>query len=689
VISSRPNIPAEGDIVAGKYRVERILGKGGMGMVVAAEHLSLRQRVAIKFLLLLGRPEANERFEREARAAAAIQSPHVARIIDIGAQESGARYIVMEFLTGRDLAAHVRERGPLPVSEAVGHILQACEAMAEAHSRGILHRDIKPANLFLSVPMSGPPLVKILDFGLAKTLPTGGDGHKDDSITSSNMVIGSVNYMSPEHVKSLKHADARSDIWSLGVSLYELCTATRPFQGSSQAHSMLKITMEPPAPIPPGTVPPGLEAAILRCLEKDPARRPQTIAELAEMLAPFGPPEARASLDRIHQWQPSRRPASPSPEEIAAQAPTVAEPGTGSTRAVPPATAARPRRRWLKVAVWVLVPAAAAGVGAWLGRQTRSASPTMIDTDRLASFAPLPGVVSPAEPVTRARVELGRRLFADPRLSSSGDVACTSCHPLDRYGADGRKLSRGTQGREPPRNTPSIYNLSGVFALLWDGRQEDLVDQAKEVMLSRTAMGMTPELVAERLRALPDYTRRFATAFPGRGEPVTFDNTARALAAYQATLFSRGRWDRFLEGDRSALSDDEQAGFNRFVEVGCVTCHFGPNVGATMFQKVGLVKAWPDTRDRGRYEITHRDDDWMVFRVPPLRNVQKTAPYFHDGSVSNLSTAIRLMARHQLGKELGREDVRLIHAWLTTLTGDTPAPAAPSDTANAMPAARD
>jgi cytochrome c peroxidase/serine/threonine protein kinase len=670
VIDTRPNIPAEGDIVAGKYRVERVLGKGGMGMVVAAEHLSLRQRVAIKFLLLLGRREADERFEREARAAAAIQSPHVARIIDIGAQESGARYIVMEFLTGRDLAAHVRERGPLPATEAVGHIMQACEAMAEAHARGILHRDIKPSNLFLSVPMSGPPLVKILDFGLAKTLPATSDGHKDDSITSSNMVIGSVNYMSPEHVQSLKHADARSDIWSLGVSLYELCTAKRPFTGNSQAHTMLKITMEPPAPFPPGTVPAGLEAVIRRCLEKDPARRPQTIAELAELLAPFGPPEARASLDRIHQWQPAVRRAEPTPAQIAAEAATVAEPGTGSTR-LPVASLPNARRRWLRLVVAILVPAAAAGVGAYLGRRTQSDSPTSIESDRLASFAPLPGVLSPAEPVTRARVELGKRLFAEPRLSSSGDVACTSCHPLDRHGADGRKLSRGSHGREPPRNTPSIYNLSGVFALLWDGRKDNLVDQAKEVMVSRTAMGMTPELVAERLRAMPDYARRFAAAFPGRAEPVTFDNTARALAAYQATLFSRGRWDRFLEGDRAALSQDEQAGFNRFVEVGCVTCHFGPNVGATMFQKVGLVKAWPDTRDRGRYEITRRDDDWMVFRVPPLRNVAQTAPYFHDGSVSDLSTAIRLMARHQLGKELDRNDVRLIRAWLTTLTGDT------------------
>ena len=254
--------------------------------------------------------------------------------------------------------------------------------------------------------------------------------------------------MSPEQCP-LKHADARTDIWSLGVSLYELCTAKRPFQGTSQAHSMLKITIDPPAPIPPGTLPAGLEAVILRCMEKDPARRPQTIAELAELLAPFGPPEARVSLNRIHQWQPSRRPAQPSPAQIAAEAATVAEPVTGSTGAVAPR---RPRGR-----------AAACSASPWGARpgrrrrgrrvarpHTRSESPTMIETDRLASFAALPGVLSPAEPVTRARVELGRRLFADPRLSSSGDVACTSCHPLTAtasMAASYRAAARGASRR--------------------------------------------------------------------------------------------------------------------------------------------------------------------------------------------------------------------------------------------------
>ncbi len=173
----------------------------------------------------------------------------------------------------------------------------------------------------------------------------------------------------------------------------------------------------------------------------------------------------------------------------------------------------------------------------------------------------------------------------------------------------------------------------------------------------------------------------FRAAFPDEPEPTTFQNASRAIASFEESLFTRGRWDQFLEGDKSVLTDEEKAGFNRFVEIGCVSCHFGSTVGATGFQKLGLVRAWPDTRDRGRYEITRRDADWMLFRVPSLRNVAVTGPYFHDGSVASLEEAIRMMARHQLGRELHAEDVSSIKSWLKTLTGAIPrdaiAPAPP------------
>ena len=274
---------------------------------------------------------------------------------------------------------------------------------------------------------------------------------------------------------------------------------------------------------------------------------------------------------------------------------------------------------------------------------------------------------------TLAQVRLGRTLFADPLLSKDGKVACTTCHPLARYGVDNQRLSRGSDNLEPPRNSPSIYNLGGLSLLLWDGRKDNLTDQAKEVLQSPRAMATSPEAVTQQLLGSPDYVASFARAFPDEPAPVSFDNTARSLAAFEATLLTRGaRWDRFLLGDRTALSDREKAGFNRFVEVGCVQCHFGTTIGATTLQKLGLVKAWPDTRDRGRYEITKRDPDWMVFRAASLRNVTETAPYFHDGSVTSLDLAIRMMARHQIGKELGDDDVSLIAGWLGSLTGELP-----------------
>jgi cytochrome c peroxidase/serine/threonine protein kinase len=759
-----PGLPKEGDVVAGKYRVERILGEGGMGVVVAAEHLSLHQRVAIKFLRpeSLARAEAVERFVREAQSAAAIQNEHVARIIDVGTQESGAPYIVMEHLTGRDLGDLLRERGALPAEEAVGYVLQACEAMAEAHARGIVHRDLKPSNLFLASVIGGAPVVKILDFGLAKTIPVEPAAVPEDTFTTTDVVMGSVHYMSPEQMRSLKQADLRSDIWALGVILYELVSGQRPFQGNSIPASLIMIGLDPPRPLEPGCVPPGLEAVIMRCLEKDKERRPQTISELAVLLAPFASQSALASLDRIIEYQreshtlrgmgsglgaanagkasrrdPSAaggvsaggdsgvlrggiaasganqlpmglatgartghaddlrddshddasarrdqashlRTAAAPPGPTRSTRPLPGEPGhdpvaLAETRIDPGGTVEQTRRskRSRRVAL-VSTVAAAAAAALWLW-PTDEPEQGPIEPDRLASFAPLPGPPRLDSPVDRARAELGKQLFADRRLSRGGDVACTSCHPLDRFGADGRKLSRGTENREPPRNTPSIYNVATFFALLWDGRKDNLVDQAKEVLLSPRVMAASSgKQLASKVAAIPEYASGFAAAFRGERPAVTFENIARALAAYEETLVSRGRWDRFLEGDRAALTPEEKAGFNRFIEVGCVTCHFGPHIGANMFQKVGLVKAWPDSRDRGRFEITRRDADWMVFRVPTLRNVARTGPYFHDGSVSDLDTVIEMMAWHQLGKRLDEQDVRLIRVWLESLTGDPP-----------------
>jgi serine/threonine-protein kinase len=289
----------EGDILAGKYRVDRVLGVGGMGVVVAAHHVELDDRVAIKFLLpeALQNAEAVARFSREAQAAVKIKSEHVARVTDVGRLESGAPYIVMEYLEGLDLSAWLQQRGPLPVDQAVEFLLQACEAIAEAHALGIVHRDLKPANLFVIRRADGGLSVKVLDFGIAKR--TG--AAQAANITSTAAVMGSPLYMSPEQLHSSKDADGRTDVWALGVILYELLAGEAPFNAETVPGVMLKITASEPPPLRGRRpeVSAALERVILTCLEKDRSNRFPTIGDLAHALVDFGTPRSRTSVERI------------------------------------------------------------------------------------------------------------------------------------------------------------------------------------------------------------------------------------------------------------------------------------------------------------------------------------------------------------------------------------------------------
>ena len=284
--------------MGGKYRVERTLGAGGMGVVVAARQIDLDRPVALKFLQtkLLGTPGLITRFSREARAAAKLESEHVARVLDVGMLPGGEPYMVMEYLDGEDLARWLASRGPVPFAVAVGYILQACEAVAEAHALGIIHRDLKPGNLFLANRASGPPVIKVLDFGLSKS-----DSPGQENVTSDSSILGSPLYMSPEQLMSAKSADARSDIWSLGVVLYELLTGHTPFPYERIAGLVAAIFQKPPQPIDTwrADVPPGLQGAVIACLEKEPAKRLSSVAGLAMALGPYGPPGSDRSVDRI------------------------------------------------------------------------------------------------------------------------------------------------------------------------------------------------------------------------------------------------------------------------------------------------------------------------------------------------------------------------------------------------------
>lgn len=284
-----------GQVLAGKYRIDRVLGRGGMGIVVQATHIQLDERVALKFLLpeALANPEAVHRFEREARAAVKIKSEHVARVIDVGTLETGSPYMVMEYLSGVDLAQYLERGGTLSVSEAVDYVVQAMEAIAEAHALGIVHRDLKPANLFRIVRSDGTPSIKVLDFGISKV---GGD----HSMTQTSSMMGSPYYMSPEQMMSSKSVDARTDIWSLGVILYELIAGKVPFDGEAIPEIVAKVLQNSvPAIDTRADIPPGFQKVLEKALAKERADRFNDVAGLAAALLPFASPEARVSVQRV------------------------------------------------------------------------------------------------------------------------------------------------------------------------------------------------------------------------------------------------------------------------------------------------------------------------------------------------------------------------------------------------------
>jgi serine/threonine-protein kinase len=332
----------EGDVVLDKYRVERVLGKGGMGVVVAATHLELDQRVALKFLLpgALEHPDIVERFAREARAAAKIQSQHVARVIDTGRMPAGTPFMVMEYLEGSDLADVLEKEGRMPIPVAVDYLLQASEAIAEAHAAGIVHRDLKPSNLFLAKQRDRRAIVKVLDFGISKV-----DDPKSAPLTRTATMMGSPHYMSPEQLTSSKNVDARTDIWSLGVILYELVAGNRPFEAETMPEIVAQILQNVPPRLnsyaPEVTL--DFERVVSRCLSTFAQDRFASVAELAAELRPFAPDavSAQASIAKISRilGGNSLPPGGPAPvaasEAAASMAQTLAAQAVDATKLVP------------------------------------------------------------------------------------------------------------------------------------------------------------------------------------------------------------------------------------------------------------------------------------------------------------------------------------------------------------------
>jgi len=306
----------------------------------------------------------------------------------------------------------------------------------------------------------------------------------------------------------------------------------------------------------------------------------------------------------------------------------------------------------------------------------------------LRRFEPLRAELdSAANPITPAKVELGRMLFFEQRLSRQQDLSCSSCHDLKRYGADQQRTSPGTHGSRGTRNTPTVYNAAGSFAQFWDGHANDVEKQVAGPLLNPVEMALpSPDHGVRVLKSMPPYVQAFKEAFPDDADPVTFVNLGRALGAFERRLTTPARWDDYLRGKSEALSDREMEGLAVFANAGCMSCHLGELVGGSMYQKAGAVQPWPNQKDQGRYETTKQEADRMMFKVPSLRNVVETAPYFHDGSVPTLELAVRMMGQHQLGMTLSDDDVSAIVAWLGALTGKLPeqyleAPKLPPSTA--------
>ncbi len=287
--------------------------------------------------------------------------------------------------------------------------------------------------------------------------------------------------------------------------------------------------------------------------------------------------------------------------------------------------------------------------------------------DLTEMFKPLPEVAeSKDNPLTPEKVELGKMLYFEPRLSKSGFISCNSCHGLTTGGVDNLSTSIGHGWHIGGRNAPSVFNAAVLGSQFWDGRAATVEEQAKGPIVNPVEMAATEELVVERLKSIPEYVALFKKAFPKEKDPITLDNIAKAIAAFERTLMTPSPFDAYLKGDRNALSEDAKKGLKLFVKKGCVFCHNGVGIGGGSFQKFDYGT------DEGRYTVTKNEKDKKVFRVASLRNVELTYPYFHDGSVWSLEEAVRIMAKKQLGVKLKDKEVKYIVAFLKSLTGKRP-----------------
>ncbi len=302
---------------------------------------------------------------------------------------------------------------------------------------------------------------------------------------------------------------------------------------------------------------------------------------------------------------------------------------------------------------------------------SQAATPAEIRAKAKDILEVIPEQMPGADKDTREQIALGKLLYFEKKLSANQTQSCNTCHAVDNNGGgvDNEPTSDGAFGKQGTRNSPTVLNAGFHFTQFWDGRSADLVEQAKGPILNPVEMAMPSEAeVIKRLESDKEYPALFAKAFPDAIQKITYDNVARAIAAFERTLVTRDRFDDFLKGDDKALTKDELHGLDLFLEIGCTTCHNGAMVGATTFQKAGLINPYDNDKDFGRFDITKDDSDKFKFKVPSLRNVEMTAPYFHDGATAGLNDAVEKMAWLQLGRKVTPEERQALVAFLCTLT---------------------
>lgn len=426
--------------MADRYVVVRLAATGGMGEIYVAVHAALGTPVALKVMReALAGPTHAERFLREAQAAARIKSEHVAHVYDFGLLTSGAPFMILELLDGIDLDRLLAEQGRLPPERAVDYALQACEGLAAAHAAGIVHRDIKPSNLFLTARADGSALLKVLDFGIAK--------FESDPTETPGGPLGSPYYTSPEQMRGAD-VDCRTDVWSLGVTLYECLTGARPFEGSTAGAIYMAIGRDPPRPVEAADLPPGLVALVMRCLEKDPALRPQSVGELACALAPFAAPEAAVHAERASRTLLAQAPPSAPRMRVHSNPDDATVPANGPP--TPPASSRRTSRSGPRRAAWATAAAAAVGLACVAavrpGHQTFSTADSRAALQFAARTPFSKGVGLPERspsPTSAASVTSG----ASATGKGAGRASASHARPPSLPGAQEPHTTDGTEDR--------------------------------------------------------------------------------------------------------------------------------------------------------------------------------------------------------------------------------------------------